>query len=62
MISAMLLTVSTNKEANAVDCSRLAWLFLNLQNEPAALKYARMGLEKDNSNQHCQNLVDKLSM
>lgn len=50
------------KEANAVDCSRLAWLFLNLQNEPAALKYARMGLEKDNSNQHCQNLVDKLSM
>ena len=50
------------KEANAVDCSRLAWLFLNLQNEHAALKYARSGLEIDENNQHCQNLVKKLSM
>ena len=50
------------KEANAVDCSRLAWLFLNMQVEQSALKYTRLGLEKDSSNQHCQNLVQKLSM
>lgn len=50
------------KEATAVDCSRLAWLFLNLQVEPSALKYARMGLQMDSNNQHCQNLVQKLSM
>ena len=50
------------KEANAVDCSRLAWLFLNMQVEQSALKYARMGLSKDNKNQHCQKLVKKLSL
>ncbi len=50
------------KEANAQDCSRLAWLFLNMQDEPNALKYARMGLERDRDNQHCRKLVDKLSM
>ena len=49
-------------EAGAVDCSRLAWLFLNLQNEQNALKYARLGLRKDDSNQHCQKLVNKLSI
>ena len=50
------------KEANAVDCSRLAWLFLNMQDEPSALKYARMGLDIDSDNQHCRKLVNKLSM
>lgn len=50
------------KEANAIDCSRLAWLFLNMQNEQSALKYARLGLSKDSTNQHCRNLVNKLSM
>lgn len=50
------------KEANAVDCSRLAWLFLNMQIEQSALKYALLGLEKDVNNQHCKKLVAKLSM
>lgn len=50
------------KEANAVDCSRLAWLFLNMQIEHSALKYAKLGLTKDDKNLHCQNLVKKLSM
>lgn len=50
------------KEANAADCSRLAWLCLNTQDEVKSLKYARMGLGLDKDNRHCQNLVKKLSM
>lgn len=49
------------KEANAIDCSRLAWLCLNLTDEVNALKYARIGLQLDGSNSHCKNLVIKLS-
>lgn len=49
------------REANAIDCSRLAWLCLNLTDEVNALKYARVGLELDSSNSHCKNLVKKLS-
>lgn len=49
------------KEANAIDCSRLAWLCLNLTDEVNALKYARIGLQLDSTNSHCKNLVKKLS-
>lgn len=49
-------------EANSIDCSRLAWLCLNMQDETRALKYAKYGLELDDKNQHCQNLVNKLSL
>ena len=49
-------------EANAIDCSRIAWLCLNMQDETRALKYAKYGLELDNNNLHCQNLVNKLSL
>lgn len=58
-----VLRVMTNriKEANAVDCSRLAWLYLNTNDEVNALKIARMGVSIDSTNVHCQKLVDKLS-
>lgn len=49
-------------EANSIDCSMLAWLCLNMQDETRALKYAKYGLELDDKNQHCQNLVNKLSL
>ena len=48
------------KEANAADCSRLAWLCLNMQDEAKALKYAQKGLRLDNANKHCIRLVQKL--
>lgn len=48
-------------EATADDCSRLAWLFLNMQDEGKALKYAKCGLVKDAFNTHCKKLLDKLS-
>ena len=49
------------KEANAVDCSRLAWLFLNRQDEAKALRYAQKGIQLDSQNQHCKKLIEKLS-
>ena len=49
------------KEANANDLSRLAWLFMNLQDPNKALIYGKMGLTKDKSNVHCQRLVSKLT-
>lgn len=48
-------------EADANDFSRLAWLYLNLNNEVMAFKYANKGLELDPDNTHCQRLHDKLS-
>lgn len=55
------ILVERISEANSVDCSRLAWLCLNLTDEVNALEYAQLGLEKDATNMHCQNLVSKLS-
>lgn len=49
-------------EANAADCSRLAWLCLNMQDESKALRYANKGLSIDSSNIHCQRLVERLQM
>lgn len=49
------------REANAVDCSRLAWLCLNLTDEANALKYAHTGLKMDPNNLHCKNIVNRLS-
>lgn len=48
-------------EADANDFSRLAWLYLNLNNETKALQYADKGLELDPSNIHCLNLHNRLS-
>lgn len=48
-------------EADATDCSRLAWLYLNLNDEIKALKYTKHGLDLDPSNQHCIRLFSKLS-
>ena len=45
---------------SATHMSRLAWLHLNVGNSDRALDVARLGLEKDPSEHHCQNLIDKL--
>jgi hypothetical protein len=47
-------------ELSATDCSRLAWLYLNIGREDRARDIARIGLERDPSNDHCLNLVRKL--
>jgi hypothetical protein len=47
-------------ELSATDCSRLAWLYLNIQKEDRARDIARIGLDRDPNSEHCQNLIRKL--
>ena len=47
-------------ELSATHMSRLAWLHLNVGNPDRALDVARLGLEKDPSEHHCQRLIEKL--
>jgi hypothetical protein len=42
------------------DCSRLAWLYLNMGNNVRARDIAEKGLRKDSQNYHCVNLLRKL--
>lgn len=44
-------------EGNAGDCSRLAWLYIRLQNMPKAIEVTRRGLKLEPDNYHCQNLM-----
>jgi len=47
-------------EADATDCSRIAWLHLNLGEPSAARSIVDSGLRKDPRNQHCLGLRDRL--
>ena len=49
-------------EANATDCSRLAWLLLRLKDETKAVQFTRFGLSKDPDNDYCLGLANKLSI
>ncbi|MXY52588.1 MAG: hypothetical protein F4Y86_08710 [Gammaproteobacteria bacterium] len=45
---------------SATDCSRLAWLMLNLGNAEQARDVAKLGLEKNPKNEYCEKLVERL--
>lgn len=45
---------------DATDCSRLAWLYLNIGKEDRARDVAHTGIRKDSTNEHCLKLVEKL--
>lgn len=47
-------------ECNATDLSRLAWLYLSLQNPQKADEFTSLGLEKEPGNSHCQKLKTRL--
>ena len=47
-------------ELSATDCSRLAWLCLNVGNEDRARDVAKVGLQRDPGNEHCLRLMRKL--
>ena len=49
------------KDLSATDCSRLAWLYLNVGNSERALEVASEGLTRDASNYYCQRLIDRLN-
>lgn len=42
------------------DCSRLAWLYLNVGNQERARDVVRIGLEREPGNEHCLNLMIRL--
>ena len=44
----------------STDCSRLAWLYLNVGNQERARDVARLGLERDPSNEYCRGLIARL--
>lgn len=48
-------------EANGDDCSRLAWLYLNIQNPTKARELCSIGLTKDEDNLHCMKLFERLN-
>lgn len=45
---------------SATDCSRLAWLHLNVSNSERALDVAQAGIKKEPTNDYCQRLIEKL--
>lgn len=45
---------------DATDCSRLAWLYLNIGNSDRAIDITKRGLEKDPSHEHCSRLIERL--
>ena len=49
-------------DLSATSCSRLAWLHLNVGNEDRARDVAKIGVQRDPSNEHCQNLMRRLGI
>ncbi len=47
---------------SATDCSRLAWLYLNVGNKDRARDVVKVGLQNDPGNDHCQRLIGRLGM
>ena len=47
-------------ELSGTDCSRLAWLHLNVKNADRARDIVKIGLRRDPRNEHCQNLLSRL--
>ena len=45
------------KGLSATDCSRLAWLLLNIGNSERALDVAKTGIQRESSNEYCQSLI-----
>lgn len=53
------LMESRIEEGNATDCSRLAWLFMRLQDENNARQMVKRGLQLEPGNEYCQKLAAK---
>ena len=45
---------------SATDCSRLAWLHLNVRNRERARDVAKIGLKQQPNNEYCHRLIEKL--
>ena len=49
-------------ELSATECSRLAWLHLNVGNDDRARDVAKLGLQTDADNVHCRKLIARLGV
>ncbi len=49
------------READATDCSRLAWLYIRLGDLDKAKSMAWQGITLDQDNVHCRNILNKLN-
>lgn len=47
-------------ETDSDDCSRLGWLYMNMNDEDMAKKVCQIGLKKDPYNYHCQKLISRI--
>jgi tetratricopeptide (TPR) repeat protein len=63
VVSRRLAQVMENRisEGDATDCSRLAWLFIRLQEEEKAREIIQVGLSVEPDNLHCKNLATRIS-
>jgi hypothetical protein len=59
LVTAMELRIS---EADATDCSRLAWLCKGLHDDDRAKQYTQLGLSLEPYNEYCQKLASTLGM
>jgi hypothetical protein len=49
-------------EGDAIDCSRLAWLYLNLRDQDNAATVTRLGLQQDSTDVYCRSLATRLGI
>lgn len=49
-------------ELSATNCSRLAWLYLNVGDAERASEVARLGIDRDSDNEHCVRLMRRLDV
>lgn len=59
LVTAMELRIS---EADATDCSRLAWLCKGLHDDDRARRFTMLGLSLEPYNEYCQKLASTLGM
>ena len=49
-------------EADATDCSKLAWLLLNGGDDDGAREITKLGLQKDPHDHYCNGLAARLGI
>lgn len=59
---AQVMSSRIKTEGDSTDYSRLAWLYLNLNDEELASKYTLIGLSLDPYNVYCEKLRSKLRL
>jgi len=62
LIAGMIKVIEKRKdEFDATTCSRFAWILLQLNKKEEALELAKKGKSIDKNNEHCNNLIERLS-